>query len=198
MFDRCGDRCLQSTTAKIFSMIWLSVGLSIFTIFVGFLTTTLTVKIVTKDSDVHKLLGNLHLELLSTNLTTTPLLKVSLLLNEMFSSAVILSVGGGATVDIATKNKHKQTNQTKQKKPNVSLPPPPPNIYRKQYFYSRLLDEYDQEMKNRPFRGGAYLIIRQSLLLIRCLCRAVWRCTRKQKNMYLTLIFPQLLKTNVF
>ena len=181
-------------------MIWLSVGLSIFTIFVGFLTTTLTVKIVTKDSNVHKLLGNLHLELLSTNLTTTPLLKVSLLLNEMFSSAVYIVRRRRSNRRYRYK-KQAQTNkpnQTKKAECVTAPPPPSPNIYRKQYFYSRLLDEYDREMKNRPLRGGAYLIIRQSLPLIRCLCRAVWRCTRKQKNMYLTLIFPQLLKTNVF
>ena len=53
VFDRYGDRCPQSIPAKIFAMAWFLVGLSIFTIFMGFLTTTLTVTIVKKDSIVH-------------------------------------------------------------------------------------------------------------------------------------------------
>ncbi|XP_067028196.1 uncharacterized protein [Acropora muricata] len=48
-----GDRCPQSIPAKIFAMAWFLVGLCIFTIFMGFLTTTLTVTIVKKDSNVH-------------------------------------------------------------------------------------------------------------------------------------------------
>ncbi|XP_068727262.1 uncharacterized protein [Montipora capricornis] len=48
-----GDRCPQSAPAKIFAMAWFLIGLVIFAVFMGSLTTTLTLTIVRKGSTLN-------------------------------------------------------------------------------------------------------------------------------------------------
>lgn len=53
--NRYGDRCPQSVPAKLFAIVWFLVGLVIFALFLGTLTSLLTVTVVRIRTDANSL-----------------------------------------------------------------------------------------------------------------------------------------------